>query len=412
MKHFIPYRKEHPCGKENDRPPWRLALVANSKSGFIPEEGDPPDAGSEFDSLQTLHAITDALESDGHSVHILEADCTLPSAVLKIRPQICFNIAEGLQGNGREAQVPALCEMMGIPYTASGIVPNAISLDKTLTKRIWRDAGLPTADFIEVSSLAELDQIGFEFPMFIKPAREGSGMGITQSSIVHNHDQLTSRVNTIIEAYRQPALIEKFLSGREFTVGYIGNPGSPENRYRCDLYDLDGYHWFPIMEIKSHNSISPSVYGHEAKCIDIGAEGAPDYLCPADIPNSLKDQLIDLTKQATQVLDVCDVARVDIRLGSDHQPYLMEINTLPGLNPDLSDLCIMAAAEGLDYNILINEILYLAADRFLMPLPPKSSGRSTGAAGPSVQVDLLAEASVERLLPDTIWRPIISNEVK
>jgi D-alanine-D-alanine ligase len=374
-------KSNHPSGKDNNRPPWRIALVANLKSGFVIEVSDPPDAGSEFDSIQTLQTIANALESEGHCVQILEADSSLPAAMLKVRPQICFNIAEGLQGNGREALVPALCELLGIPYTASRVVSSAICLEKTLSKRIWRDAGLPTANFLEASSTTDLDQIAFDFPMFVKPSREGSGMGVTQNSIVNNLEELFKEVSSITSLYRQPALVEEFLPGREFTVGFIGNPGSPANRPNHRLYDQDGYHWFPIMEIDAHNSISPAVYGHEAKSKDVGTDGAPDYLCPADIPDLLKDQLITLTKKAAQVLGICDVSRVDFRIGADQKPYLLEINTLPGLNPDLSDLCIMAAAEGLDYKILINEILYLAAERFQLPLPQEPKGRRTGAAG-------------------------------
>jgi len=387
MRIFQPtYRNRRLTGSPDILPPWRIVLIANSKADFKPEEGDPADAGSEFDSISTIHAIADALESDGHCVHILEADSSLPSAIIKARPQICFNIAEGLQGNGREAHVPALCELMGIPYTASRVVPSAISLDKTITKRIWRDAGLPTANFFEAASQADIDQNTLDFPLFVKPAREGSGMGITQASIVTNFEELTSKVDDITRVYRQPALIEQYLPGREFTVGFIGNPGSPDFRHSKALYDQEGFHWFPVMEIDSLNSVSPAVYGQESKTKDIGAEGAPDYLCPADIPDQLKNDLITLTKRAAQILEVCDVSRVDIRLGADQKPYLLEINTLPGLNPDLSDLCIMAAAEGMNYRTLITEILYLAADRFQMPLPEKRTRRRTGAAGPSVKV--------------------------
>ena len=128
-----------------------------------------------------------------------------------------------------------------------------------------------------------------------------------------------------------------------------------------------------MLEIDSSVSISPGIYGHDAKEFDITEKGAPAYLCPAEIPERLRQQLVDLTKKASQSLSVCDVARVDFRLGVNGQPYLMEINTLPGLNPHLSDLCIMAAAEGIQHHVLITEILYLAAERFSMPFDPISS---------------------------------------
>jgi D-alanine-D-alanine ligase len=265
---------------------------------------------------------------------------------------------------------------MGIPYTASRVVANAISLDKTQTKRIWREQGLPTAPFREFISLSGIANSALRFPLFVKPSHEGTGMGINQSSVVRNHKQLADRVAWVLNTYRQPALVEEYLPGREFTVGFIGNPGDASQRRRPELYNADGYHWFPVLEIDSSVSVSPGIYGHDAKEFNITDQGAPAYLCPADIPAELRLRLIDLTKKAAQALGVCDVARVDFRLGADGQPYLMEINTLPGLNPQLSDLCIMAAAEGMPYSVLITEILYLAADRYQMPFDKAASHQS------------------------------------
>ena len=296
-----------------------------------------------------------------HSTHH-----SLPERFINLRPHIVFNIAEGLRGDGREAQVPALCELMGIPYTASRVVANAISLDKTQTKRIWREQGLLTAPFREFTSLNGIVNTTLRFPLFVKPSHEGTGMGINQSSIVRNHKELAERVEWVLDTYRQPALVEEYLPGREFTVGFIGNPGDPSQRGKPEIYDEEGYHWFPVLEIDSSTSASPGIYGHDAKEFNIADLGAPAYLCPADIPADLRSRLINLTRKAAQALGVCDVARVDFRLGADGQPYLMEINTLPGLNPHLSDLCIMAAAEGMPYPVLITEILYLAADRYQM----------------------------------------------
>jgi D-alanine-D-alanine ligase len=349
------------------KPPWRVVLVVNPKDEFEPEQDDPPDAGAEFDRMETIHAISEALEMDGHYVHIGSGDQNLPGRLMNLRPHIIFNIAEGIRGDGREAQVPALCELMGIPYTASRVVANAISLDKTQTKRIWREHGLPTAPFREFISLNGITNTALRFPLFVKPAHEGTGMGINQPSVVRNQKELADRVRWVLNTYRQPALVEEYLPGREFTVGFIGNPGDASNRRRPGIYDTEGYHWFPVLEIDSSVSVSPGIYGHDAKEFNITDQGAPAYLCPADIPAALSNRLIDLTKKAAQVLGVCDVARVDFRLGADGQPYLMEINTLPGLNPQLSDLCIMAAAEGMPYSVLIAEILYLAAERYQMP---------------------------------------------
>jgi len=145
--------------------PWRIALVANLKDEYHHALDDPPDAGAEFDRLETIQAIAAALEAEGHWVHFCSGDHTLPEALLNLRPHFVFNIAEGLFGDGREAQVPALCELLGIPYTASKVVANAISLDKTQTKRIWKEMGLPTATFYEFSRVEDIYNKEYTFPL-------------------------------------------------------------------------------------------------------------------------------------------------------------------------------------------------------------------------------------------------------
>lgn len=365
MKTYQPTRVNYgPHSQMGKKPPWRIALVANLIDEFEREEDDPPDAGAEFDRRQTVEAIASALEAEGHYVHIIQGDYSLPEALLNVRPQICFNIAEGIGGDGREAQVPALLELLSIPYTGSQVVANAVSLNKTMTKRIWQQQGLPTAPYYEFTSLEDVAHAELRFPLFAKPAREGTGMGIDTRSIINDHDELYSRVDWLLNNYHQPILVEEFLPGREYTVGFIGNRGNPAFRYRPELYDADGYHWFPILEIDTISSVSPTIYGHDAKALDIGTEGAPNYLCPADISQTLRARLIDLTRRAAEALDVRDVSRVDFRMGADGEPYLLEINTLPGLNPQLSDLCIMAASEGISHQVLISEILHLAAERY------------------------------------------------
>jgi len=355
---------KNPFSLSSEEPPWRIALIANLIDDFERHVDDAPDVGAEFDKRTTIEAITIALEADGHEVHFIEANQSLPEALMNLNPNICFNIAEGRNGDGREAQVPALCELLGLPYTGSQVVANAISLNKTMTKRVWQQQGLPTAPYFEFSSLEDVTHSEFHFPLFAKPSREGTGMGINNSSIINDYEHLIDRVDWLLNNYRQPVLVEEFLPGREFTVGFIGNRGNPAFRKRSELYDFDGYHWFPVLEIDTLSSVSPTIYGHDAKSLDIGTEGAPNYLCPTDLPESLHAQLIDLTRRAAEALEVRDVSRIDFRLGADGEPYLLEINTLPGLNPLLSDLCIMAAAEGITYQTLITEILYLAAERY------------------------------------------------
>ncbi|MFN2159408.1 MAG: hypothetical protein ACK2TW_05590 [Anaerolineales bacterium] len=349
--------------------PLQVALIANARENFFPDNFAPPDAGAEFDKMETIASISTALQDGGHNVIFIEADHNLPQQLTLTQPDICFNIAEGLKGEGREAQVPAVCEILGIPYTASRIVANAISLDKVKTKHIWQNLGLPVAPFLELNSPDALTEINLKFPLIVKPAREGTGMGIDSGAFVYTIEQLNARAAWVINTYKEPALVEEYLPGREFTVGYIGNPGNPAGRQNPELYEQDGYHWFPILEINTDISVTPGIYGHNAKDFYIGESGAPEYLCPAAISEELRSELIYLTRRAAQAIDALDVSRVDFRLGLDGKPYLMEINTLPGLNPLISDLCIMASAEGMEYTTLINEILNLALDRYGIRIP-------------------------------------------
>lgn len=358
---------------ESDKPPsitprparpWRVAVIANVKGEtHVPIEG-PADAGAEFDKKETIQAICSAIESEGHSTVFLPADTTLPFTLRDYCPDICFNIAEGLGGDAREAQVPALLEMLNIPYTASRVLANAVALDKTMTKRIWREQGLPTALYQEFQTNNEPLDSTMRFPMFVKPAREGTGMGMDKGAIVHNNAELRRRVAWVIKNYHQPALVEEYLPGREFTVGVMGRKDAALFSPRPWLYRSDGFHRFPILEVDTNDSITPGVYGHDAKSLNYGDAGMPGIHCPAPIGIELANEMTNLAIEAHLALEALDISRVDMRLDSEGQPRLLEINTLPGLTPDFSDLCVIANADGLGYKGLIREILNLGASRF------------------------------------------------
>ena len=367
---------DEPPGRRAGRP-WRVAVIANIKDENQPlPPGVPPDAYADFDHIETIDHIRKAIESDGHETGFLQADDNLPFALKQFKPDICFNIAEGLGGDAREAQIPALLEMMRIPYTGSRVLTNAISLDKTLTKRIWRDRRLPVAPFQEFIAGDEPLRPDLNFPLFVKPSREGTGMGVDLNAIVGNEAELRERVHWVIDKYDQPALVETFLPGREFTVGILGRPNAKACGLHPDWYDKDGYHRFPVLELDSSRSVTPNVYSQAAKSKSVGEEGAPGYLCPADVEPEFAKKLQYLAWRAHLLLGALDVSRTDVRLDAEGNPRLMEINTLPGLTPGYSDLCLQAAAEGITYNELILEILYLAATRWglLQPQPVQMEG--------------------------------------
>jgi D-alanine-D-alanine ligase len=353
-----------PSTKPRPVKPWRVAVIANVKgASSLPTEG-PADAGAEFDKEETIDAIRAAIESDGHSAIFIPADINLPYTLRDVVPDICFNISEGLGGDGREAQAPAVFEMMHIPYTASRVTANAITLDKTLTKRIWRDNGLPVAPFQEFTTGYEPIDPSLRYPMFVKPAREGTGMGMGVESIVRNNRELRSRVAWVISKYDQPALVEEYLPGREFTVGVLGRPGIHQYTLHPELYRKDGFHRMPVLEVESNASVTPGVYGHSAKQLYNGDEGVPQFLCPAPISGAFSRQLQELAIRAHVAVGALDVSRVDFRCDGEGNPYLLEINSLPGLTPDFSDLCVIGRAEGIGYRDLILEVLYLGASRW------------------------------------------------
>lgn len=363
--------EEKPPSRLKPEKPWLVAVLANIKDENIPLPPDvAADALADYDHIETIDSIRAAIETDGHKTVFLQADRELPYALREIKPDLCFNIAEGLGGDAREAQVPALLEMLRIPYTHSRVMANAISLDKTLTKRIWRDRRLPVAPFQEFIVGDEPLRPELRFPLFVKPAREGTGMGVDTKAVVNNPSELRERVNYIIQTYRQPALVESFLSGREFTCGLIGRWDAWKYSRHPEWYDKKhGYHVFPVLELDSSRSVTPGIYSQASKSKSVGEEGAPGYICPADISPELTRKLQNLVVRAHMAIKAIDVSRADIRLNAAGEPMLIEINTLPGLTPGYSDLCLEAAAEGISYEDLILDILYLGASRWGMVAP-------------------------------------------
>lgn len=194
-------------------------------------------------------------------------------------------------------------------------------------------------------------------------------MGMDDKSIAHNEAELRDRVNWVIQNYKQPALVEEYLSGREFTIGVLGRPDAALYSRKPELYEANGFHRFPVLEVDASHAATPGVYGYLTKTLHTGDEGVPGFLCPADVDPDLAYKLHTLAYRAHMALGALDVSRVDIRLDSEGNPRLLEINSLPGLTPDFSDLCVISKAEGLTYQELVLEILYLGASRYGMVIP-------------------------------------------
>jgi D-alanine-D-alanine ligase len=346
-----------------------VAVLANLKKNAPTWPGMPPDRWDDLDSEETIQGIMAALESRGHRATFLEGDPTLLDNVRKLRPDICFNICEGHFGDGREAQVPAILEMLRIPYTGSQVLTLALALDKPMTKRVLTYHGLPTPSFQVFERIGEPLDPDLQFPLFVKPSREGTGMGVSAESIVQDEEQLRARLEHTFERYDQPALVERFIAGREVTVGIVGNLRSPVARRLPEDEDapriLRGLHFFPPLEVDmaAYPEEEGGIYTSRMKT-ELAHEF--HYICPAPLSAGQVEDLNWLAAAVFRVTGCLDVARIDFRLdaGDNERPYILEVNPLPGLNRGYSDLCIEAEADGWPYEELINRILDLAVERY------------------------------------------------
>jgi len=324
----------------------RVGLAFNmkrTKPGF----GGVDDEEAEYDSPSTIQAIRDAIASHGHDVVDLEATPELAGTMGSLAIDVVFNVAEGLRGRNREAHVPALCELLGITYTGSDPATLALALDKGLAKRICHQAGVPTPDWFPMLTGREKLPKGFEFPLIVKPIAEGSSKGVLGSSVARDEKELRDKALAIIARYRQPALVEKYLPGREFTVALLG-----ERKPRV----------LPPMEIVfTRKDVEHPVYEFDHKL-----EPTTDirYESPAKIPVELQKEIEGVARDAFVALGCRDVARVDVRLDARGRANFVECNPLPGLTPDWSDICLIGKGVGLDYRSLIGEILAPAIRRY------------------------------------------------
>jgi D-alanine-D-alanine ligase len=347
---------------------FRVALLANLKVNAPKFEGMPDDQWDDLDSEKTILALTDSIRAGGHVCEFFEGDLNLVHNLPLFKPDICFNISESHFGDAREAQVPALLEMMRIPYTGSRVLTLALTLDKAMTKRVLAYHDLPTPPFQNFERVNEPLSEDLEFPLFVKPSREGTGMGISAKSIVHNEEELREQLGYIIGRYKQAALVEKFIDGREVTVGVVGNLVGPVARRLPDDEDAPrvqaGLRFFPPMEVNLQPFEGTDVvYSNRLK---VALADQLEYICPAPLDDDMIDELNWYAAAVFRVTGALDVSRVDFRLDKhdNWKPYILEINPLPGLSPGISDLVIEAAAEGVGHAHLVNMILDTALRRY------------------------------------------------
>lgn len=334
---------------ENDNipPPLIVGIVYNLKKGIV---SDAEDIEAEYDSFDTILAIKDAFAAKGISVELLEANADLIEKLRNTRVDIVFNIAEGTAGRGREAQVPAILNFLGVPFSGSDETTLCLALDKALTKRFLSTYNITTPAYQLINTPEfELDQ-ALHFPLIVKPDSEGSSKGISDLAIVDNEEQLYSLITRNFKLYGQSMLAEEYIKGREFTVGILGNGN--------DMRVFEPMEIIYLKEDRESRIYSYNVKRNFKKYIE--------YSCPPLLDAVTTQKMKDIAAKIFMALDCRDFSRIDFRLSEDGTIYFIEINPLPGLAPGYSDYPMLAEFCGMDYQTLVVNVLNSALKRYGM----------------------------------------------
>jgi D-alanine-D-alanine ligase len=319
----------------------RIGMTYDLRDDYLAQGFTEEEAG-EFDAPVTIDALEAAIRANGHDVVRIGSIRALVGALAAGETwDLVFNIAEGVSGIAREAQVPALLEAYGIPFTFSTADVLTVAMDKALAKLVVRQAGVLTPDFAVIRSARDLRAVDLPYPLFVKPLAEGTSKGVQETSKVADRAALTAKCLDVLKTYRQPALVETFLPGREFTVGLLGAGAAAR---------LIG-----VAEVTFKAGGDPSAYSYRNK-ID-----AYDELTLATGP--LADAAGAVALAAWRALGCRDAGRIDIRCDAEGNPAFIEVNPLAGLRPDWSELTVLAEQAGLPYTALIGAILDEATTR-------------------------------------------------
>jgi D-alanine-D-alanine ligase len=322
----------------------RIGLVYDLRSDYLALGYGESDV-AEFDSVGTIDALQDAIESLGYEVERIGNGWELCKLLVQGRRwDMIFTIAEGLSGRCREAQVPALLELYQVPYTFSDPLVCAATLDKAIAKKLVAAEALPTAGFAVVRTHEDISGVNLAYPLFAKPLAEGTGKGIDQNSKVENTEQLSVICKELLQKYNQPVLVEEYLPGREFTVGIIGTGQKAKV--------------IGTMEIEIISEKEEAIYSYLNK-----EECETRIRYSALREPKIKQQVETLALSCYQVLECRDGGRVDVRCDKKGRPVFLEVNPLAGLHPKHSDLPMIATQEGMPYKDLIGAILDSAFER-------------------------------------------------
>ncbi|MDD5044943.1 MAG: ATP-grasp domain-containing protein [Candidatus Omnitrophica bacterium] len=323
-----------------------VGLTYDLKTDYVFKEADPPDANAEFDHPSTIDVICKTIESQGYKTKRIGNIDNLLDKIDNLGVDIVFNISEGVSGRNRESQVPIILEMKNIPFVGSDGLTLGMTLDKIMTKKVMIAEKIPTPRFFEASSLEKFQMDGLKFPLIVKPRCEGSSKGLSEKSRVENEQQLKEQIDFIVRTYKQPALIEEFITGSEYTVALIGNGDEVEV--------------FPPVQIKIDGRLNLKDKFYTFSRI---TSDRLEYICPAKINAGLRDEIMLLAKRTYQAVECRDFGRVDFRIDEKDKPYVLEINPLPSLSTE-DVFTPIAKCVGTTYNHMIGKILASALKRY------------------------------------------------
>jgi len=324
----------------------KIGLTYDLRSEYL-EMGYSEEETAEFDRDDTIRAIESTLSDLGYETECIGHARKLVAALAAgSRWDLVFNVAEGLHGIGREAQVPAILDVYGIPYTFSDPLVMSLTLHKGMTKRVLRDAGVPTCDFLVAESAADVTAVPFAPPYFVKPVAEGTGKGVTPASIVHDRSGLAEAVEELLVLYKQPVLVESFLPGREFTVGIVGTGTDAEPVGTIEVVLLD----------KAEQGVYS--YVNKENC-----EELVEYRLVLAEEDPVVHEAEEIALNAWRILGCRDGGRIDLRCDGEGNPQFIEVNPLAGIHPEHSDLPIICTKKGISYKSLIDRIVRSAAAR-------------------------------------------------
>ncbi len=323
----------------------KIGLVYDLRDDYL-AEGFTEEQVAEFDSPVTIAALQSTLTGLGHVVErIGHGRALCARLVAGDRWDLVFSIAEGIAGRSREAQVPALLELYGQPYTFSDPLTCAVTLDKAIAKRIIRDVGLHTPAFVVITTPADIDRVELGYPVFAKPIAEGTGKGVDSMSRVDDAAALRTTCTRLLDRFHQPVLVEEYLPGREFTTAILGTG--------------EAARVLGTMEVRIHKDAPTQDYSYEVK------ELCDDYVDYGPLEHgALRDAVEALALGCYRALDTRDTGRIDIRMDREGAPAFIEINPLPGLHPHHSDLPMIATQEGMSFAMLLEAIVASAAARY------------------------------------------------